>query len=398
MSKQKMSVVAEISVASNKSLPVADDRDVQQFVAANTDFAFSLLREMAATQPDANVFFSPLSISLALTMTQAGAGGQTRRDMTDALGLRGISPEQISHAVSLLLPALTHPATGVEVRLANALWAGQSITLACTFCEDSLRFYEAHTQTLDFDAPTAAVIINGWVSENIGGNITDLVTPQDLLGGDVVLTNALYFHGKWQRPFRRMETQDALFTCEDGTKRSVPLMCRQGQFLYSETAEAQSVSIPYGDGRMSFHVVLPRDGQTLTGLINGLNQYIWESGAAAMSYSDVVLYLPRFQAQYGAYLKETLSALGMGSAFQPGANFGPMGLDDLVLSDVIHGAMIQVNEEGTVASAATLVKGDRGMPPPPRAIMRVDHPFFCAIRDNETGTLLFAGVIRDPGT
>lgn len=393
-----MSVVAEISAASNKPLPVADDRDVQQLVGANTDFAFSLLREMAAAKPDANVFFSPLSVSVALTMTLAGAGGQTRRDMTDTLGLRGISPEQISHAVSLLLPALTQPATGVEVRLANALWAGQSITLARTFCDDSLRFYDAHTQTLDFDAPGAADVINGWVYENTGGNIANLVAPQDLSGGDVVLTNALHFHGKWQTPFRRTATLDAPFTCEDGTKRSVPLMYRQGQLLYSETAEAQSVSIPYGDGRMSFHVILPRDGQTLTGLINGLNRYSWEGDASAMSYADVELYLPRFQAHSGAHLKETLSALGMGSAFQSGANFGPMGLSDLFLADVIHEALIQVNEEGTVASAATLVKGDRGMPPPPRTIMRVDHPFFCAIRDNDTGTLLFAGVIRDPKT
>lgn len=114
-----------------------------------------------------------------------------------------------------------------------------------------------------------------------------------------------------------------------------------------------------------------------------------------MKPTQMTLFLPKFQASYQATLNQPLIALGMGPAFSGGADFAPMGLHGSFISAVIHKATLDVDEEGTVAAASTAVITSRAARPMPTTVMRVDHPFFCAIRDNATGTLLFAGVIED---
>ena len=156
------------------------------------------------------------------------------------------------------------------------------------------------------------------------------------------------------------------------------------------------MSLPYGAGRMSLYVFLPKPGSSLSGLTAGTNADTWNGWMGQMKPTQMVIFLPKFQASFQATLNQPLIALGMGPAFGPEADFAPMGLHGSFISAVVHKATLDVDEEGTVAAASTAVVMSRSARPMPKTVMRVDHPFFCAIRDNATGTLLFAGVIEDP--
>jgi serpin B len=376
---------------------VAADPAVRAVAAANTDFGFRLLHQLTRNHRTGNVFFSPLSISSALAMTLNGAGGQTERDMAKTLGLEGVTRDQVNHANGLLLPSLDSPDPKVQVMIASALWANHGVTLAPDFRERCRLSYDARAESLDFGSPEAVKTINGWVSQSTQGKITHLINQGDIAAATAVLTNAVYFHGKWQTPFDKAETQNAPFKMAGGKTKSVPLMRHEGSFSYAETPRLQAVSLPYGDGRMSLYVLLPKTGHSVDGLANGLDGKAWEKQAAVMRPMRLTLFLPRFKAEYEARLRGPLSALGMASAFEGGADFRPMGLNGSFIGDVIHKAMLDVDEEGTVAAAATgIIAAASAMPMSPVAVMRVDHPFFMAIRDNATGTILFEGVIRDP--
>ena len=382
-------------------LIVAADPHVRQVVAANTGFGFNLLAQLSQNTPG-NVFLSPFGVTSALTMALGGAGGDTRRDMASALGLGAMTQEQITQANALLLPSLTPSDPGVELSVASALWANRGTAFSPAF-QQATGLYHAHVETLDFTYPGAADTINGWVKENTKGKIDHLVSSPDLVGATGILTNAVYFHGIWQNKFVKTATHDGPFTLEDGTTKTLPLMSQVEMFSYLDTSDFQAVSLPYKPGRLSLYVFLPKPGRNLDGFLSGLTANSWEGWLGKMQSTKVNITLPRFKVSYQAALNQPLTALGMRSAFAPGADFTPMGLQSpsgqgSFLTGVAHKAILEVDEEGTVAAAATGLVfgfGGGGFAHPPVA-MRVDHPFFCAIRDNVTGAVLFVGVIRDP--
>lgn len=382
------------------SLLAAADPQVRKVTAANTGFGLQMMGLLSQNTPG-NVFFSPFGVSSALTMVLGGAGGDTRRDMASALGLGTMTPDQITQANALLLPSLTQADPSVELTVASALWAGRDTAFSPAF-QQTASLSHAHVETLDFASPSAADTINGWVKGNTKGKIDHLVSSPDLVGATGVLTNAVYFHGTWQNKFVKTATQDGLFRLEDGTTKTLPLMAQVETFSYLDTSDFQAVGLPYGTGRLSLYVFLPKPGRSLDGFVNGLTANSWEGWMGKMQAAKVNITLPRFKVSYQAPLNQPLMALGMASAFTAGADFTPIGLQSpsgqgSFLTGVVHKAILEVDENGTVAAAATGVfaSGGGGFAHPP-AVMRVDHPFFCAIRDNVTGTLLFVGAIRNP--
>ena len=148
---------------------VAANPGVQKMSAAGNDFGFRLLHRLAADHPSENLFFSPFSISEALMLTMSGAGGKTQQDMAKTLGLARLPQDKISAANALLLPSLENPDSKVEVSIANALWANQSVTFSRTYQSDAKQFYSAQTTALDFAAPSASDTINRWVSSSTQG-------------------------------------------------------------------------------------------------------------------------------------------------------------------------------------------------------------------------------------
>ena len=211
----------------------------------------------------------------------------------------------------------------------------------------------------------------------------------------LVLVNGTYFHGDWLSPFQAGETQPAPFHRATGGDVGVPLMHRSGHFVYGEGPDYQAVMLPYR-GEVALLVVLPRAPRAPADFAPYLDAHRFGEIAADQNGATGELWLPRFELDVQASLVEPLTALGMGPAFLPGADFSgvaPSCEKECRISTVVQRARLQMDELGTTAATATAVVMARAAyrPPRPPFQMIVDRPFRIAIQHVPTGTLLFAG-------
>ncbi|MDE0399464.1 MAG: serpin family protein [Candidatus Poribacteria bacterium] len=369
-------------------------------VTANTQFGFDLFNEIRKIEEDKNIFISPLSISIALAMTLNGASGETEQAMANTLHLQGLGSEAINPGYAGLRQALQVADPKVILTIANSLWARQGVPFKQDFLQRNTQFFGAEVSTLDFTDPNTLPTINQWVNTNTNGKITKIL---DEINPDMVLflINAIYFKGTWQTEFDPSRTRDGTFYLTTGDEKQIPMMTRTGDYPYYENYEAkfQAISLPYGDGRMSMYIFLPYPESDINTFLEGLNTENWERWVSQLHDQEVFLSMPKFKLEYKKTLNNPLQSLGMGIAFAPGlADFSQMAdLEalgkNLYIGEVLHKAVVEVNEEGTEAAAVTSV-GIRATSAPP-AFM-ANRPFFFAIRDNETKTVLFMGTVMDP--
>jgi serine protease inhibitor len=376
-----------------------DDR----LIAATSRFAFKIYDQVLKQRTSKNVFISPASVILALAMTYNGAEGETRQAMADALEVEGMSLEEVNRASADLQSILLTADSKVQLKIANSLWARNGFSPKPTFIQRSKEYYAAEVASLDFASPSAPARINSWVKTNTEGKIEKIV---DLIDQDTILflINAIYFKGQWQVEFAKEKTKDDVFRIADGHQKKLPMMFQSGKYQYQKGKDFQAVVLPYGSGRISMYVFLPDEHTTLDQFERNLTPENWENWMRGFRITPGELTLPRFKVEYEADLNDMLKALGMAEAFDPlRANFS--GIAELnpgnriYISKVKHKAFAEVNEEGTEAAAVTSVVGSltSAQQPQENFIMKVDHPFFFAIRDNATGVVLFIGSVADPG-
>lgn len=383
--------------AANESRGSASPEQPAAIAEANNKFALDLYRQLRQAQPG-NLFFSPSSISTALAMTAAGARGETAAEMAQMLHLP--QTQEVHAALHAFLQQLNAQDSGYQLVIANRLWGQQGYQFQPDFLETTKRYYNASLVPVDFrQSEKVRQTINDWVGEATQGKISDLIPPGALDElSRLVLTNAIYFKGKWQLPFAEQATQQALFHTSPQKSVAVPLMSNKGRYAYGMFGDWQLVELPYTGEKLSMMVLLPSEGKSLAELAPQLSPQKLQQWAEGLRPQEVQVYLPRFKmtAQFG--LKETLQQLGMRQAFDAGkADFsGIASQDELFISAVIHKAYVEVNEEGTEAAAATgVVVGVRSLPPPP-VIFRADRPFVFLIRDRESGAILFLGQLIEP--
>jgi serine protease inhibitor len=369
-----------------------------KLIAANTRFGFKLFSEIVKSEPGKNVFVSPSSVAIALAMTYNGAGGTTQQAMAKALDLQGMTLTDLNQANADLKGLLETPEAKVQLAIANSLWARQGVDFKSQFLERNRKFYAAKITDLDFRDPKAPTAINNWVKEQTQGKISQIV--DDLSPNDVLfLVNAIYFKGAWTREFDPKATQPKPFYLLNGQSKSHPMMAQSGEYRYSETDAFQAVALPYGEQRrMSLYLFLPKPNSTLATFQKTLTADNWQTWMGGFRRRSGSIQVPRFKLEYGVELRKVLSTLGMGVAFNPNqANFTGLSSVATYISDVKHKTFVEVNEEGTEAAATTSV-GIRttSVPVDPPFNLVIDRPFFCAIRDNQTGTVLFMGTIVEP--
>lgn len=373
------------------------NREVNPLAKAYTGFALELLRQLAGSHPQEDILFSPASVAVALAMTYHGAAGETRGEMGRVLGVRDLDLATFNAANRSLLTVLEAADPRARATLANSLWARQGFPFHQSFLDTNQQYYAAHIQQLDFEDPGSPDIINAWVRRKTRDKIPGIV---DRIDRDHILflINAIHFKGSWSTRFERAATRDGSFTLPDGTVVTHPLMSRAGSFQHYQGEGFQAVRLPYGSGRVSMYVFLPASQTGLAGLLDALTPETWASWLASFREAEGHLVLPRFRLETEYELAGPLQALGMELAFDPeGADFSAMCPvpPNVYIGRVKHKAMVDVDEEGTEAAAATSVEV-RQASMPVGFQMVVDRPFLFAIVDDEAGMILFMGTVLDP--
>jgi serpin B len=367
-------------------------------VQAQTEFGLALFETLRQESPQSNVLISPASVAIALTMTYNGAAGDTQAAMAEVLRLQGMDIQTINQANQALQEYWASADPAIELAVANSLWYNQDLPVHADFIERMQAVYQAEVAALDFTNPAAKATINDWVKGQTRDRIPTIVDniPADQL---MFLINAVYFKGDWTQAFDPELTEDRPFTLLDGSDIQHPGMIQQGDYLYLETDQFQAVSLPYGEEALSFEVILPAEGVALEEFYQQLTPENWQTWMSQLRSRPGSLQLPRFQFAYEADLIPALKALGMEVAFTDSADFSGLTPLAAAINQVRHKTFIDVTEEGTEAAAVTsigIMPTSIPAQPDPPFQMEVDRPFLVAIRDRQTGALLFLGSVVDP--
>jgi serpin B len=396
------------------SLPPASPspQSEQNVVDANNRFGFDMYKNLSK-DPDSsgsNLFFSPFSLSSALALVYEGARGTTADEIRSVFHF----PEEDSvrrQGFADINAGMNSGDSGYVLRTANALWAETTYPFLPEYISNAEQWYSAPVTSLDFitSPEDSRKIINTWVEDRTNGKIPNLL-PAGAIDPStrLVITNAVYFKGTWVKQFDKNETREADFTITPGvpvgTTTRVQMMQRTDKdaiFNFTETDRFQALEMPYAHEsgkQLSMLVILPK-GTDLASVENSLDTRDLSSLRNSLAPGRVDVYFPKFRLETTYDLPDTLAAMGMPTAFSDSADFSGMdGTRSLSISDVIHKAFIDVNEEGTEAAAATAVEiyATGILPRETIPVFRADHPFLFLIIDDETGNILFIGRLVNP--
>ncbi len=384
-----------ILLASITIVSAQDTTAMHKLAIANNDFSFRIFRQLTGNDPHDNIFISAPSITIALDMVYNGAAGATKNAMAKILGIQDMKLEQINQANRALSTTLKKTDPKVILNISNSLWGKSGISFKPDFLDRNKKFYDAEISTLNFEDPTSANTINNWVNDKTNGKITKIVEELDP-SMILMLVNAIYFKGKWTLEFDKKETHEAPFYLLDSTTKTVPMMTQSDRYLYLEDDNLQAIRLPYGEGKMSMYIFLPKEPLGLKDFLAGLNQETWAQMLDKFSFKEGDISLPRFKLDYSITLNEALEKLGLTNFFSD-ADFSGISKEPSFVSGVLHKTYLEVNEEGTEAAAVTSVMVATAVANEPEPFtMIVDHPFFCAIHNEETGSILFMGEITEP--
>jgi serpin B len=361
------------------------------------DFAFRLHREFARAEPKGNLFHSPPGIWTAFAMLSAGAEGTAKGELLRFLGAE-TKPEAVLHAGSeAWLASLVSTDPKVHLEVANAAWFYRKSGVLPAFRDLVVKRYRAAVE--EFDNPGMATDrLDAWISERTEGllkNVAPRPVPEALR---FYLANVVYFKAAWSSPFVKDRTADDDFIHEDGRRERRPFMRAETTLLFLESERFRMARLPYGEkGRFGMIVAVPSGTETLAGFSEALNAASWKEWTSRLAPRHLALSMPRFKADTRLNLLDLLKPMGVKAVFEPAGRplqrLSPE--NGLFVDAAVHQTALEVDEAGTRAAAATILRGSITSVPPTPVPFKVDRPFFCAIVD-EKQRILFMGLIRRP--
>ena len=369
----------------------------RHLIESDNKFGLKLFREIIKEEKDKNVFISPLSISMALGMTNNGANGETQEAMQEVLELSGMTLQEVNESYQSLIELLSGLDPKVQFQIANSIWYRLGLTPETEFVTLCKEYFDALVSGLNFADPNASKIINAWVEESTNGKIDEIV--DDPIGDLTLmfLINAIYFKGTWTYQFEEDSTRDTVFTLPDGTQKPCKMMQQSAFCDYFSSDDFKAVDLPYGDGDFSMTIFLPDPDTDIDSLVAEFTPENLEYWLGSFSSDSGDIFIPKFKIEYDLLLNGVLKALGMEIAFDcKRADFSNMYEDaEVCIGRVKHKTYVEVNEEGTEAAAVTsveMITTSIGSP----SLIRVDRPFIVLIRENVSQTILFIGKIVEP--
>ncbi|MBA3992143.1 MAG: hypothetical protein C0469_01355 [Cyanobacteria bacterium DS2.3.42] len=378
---------------------------------STSNLCFRLMNHLGVHK--SNICISPLSISAALQLTVAAAGGNTLSEMLQTLGLHSFGRDELALDYRTVFDSLNETndksqwkgeGASVKFLLANSAWFHQSVQVHPGFADHVQTQYAAECANLDFGNGSSIQTINNWVSQKTFGKIPSIVT-QLTPANYFVLLNCAYFRARWSTPFQENRTLPRDFYLSDGNVIQVPTMHGFREVEYFNDQYMEMVQLPYTDDRFNMYLIQPAKNIDLPSFVSQISVEHWDSWMPRLTKREGQLAFPKFCMEFGVSLVSWLSQIGIKELFTPQADLWNILAPEqqkppfLCVSDIMHKAFIDVNELGTEAAAATCVTayGSAHMPKPPFE-MTVDRPFLFVMADKVTRVIMFAGAVYDPRT
>lgn len=392
-----------------------------ELLNSNRGFAFKLFNATVAKEPEKNVLLCPTSLSQDFALLQNGADAKAREQILSVFGFDNLSAAEINRQTAALrrtliydpqpkASSIPHRKREVEpppiccaaprehLKLAGSVWAVPQVKFRSQFLEINMKFYSFHLASVSNKGQAATDAVNTWVARQTGGLLTNAL--DSWAADDFLVVDTTWFKGTWQRPFDVTQTHPGDFTLASGQRKRVPMMAQGGHFSYLRGPKFQAVLLPYGHAVM--YVFLPDLDSSLKEFEQSLTSENWAEWLSQISDREGYLELPRFRSDYQEYLTETLREFGLGRLFDSSASFRQLvdNPEGARLTRVLQAVSIEVDEKGTEAVSATFTGGVIGGvssgPRPEPFRMIVDHPFFFAICDKQTNSVLYMGAVNEP--
>ncbi|MFO7827560.1 MAG: serpin family protein [Bacteroidales bacterium] len=368
----------------------------QLLVDNNNRFAFDIYKEFKSDH--SNLIFSPFSISSAMAMTYAGAENNTAKEFQNSLYF--LEEKELFHQEfsNLLKNFDSDKKSSVEFYNANSLWVQKNFKLKDEFLMINKKYYSSALFSADFNNPgQSSKEINDWVEKNTKNKINNLIQPS-ALGPDtrLVLVNAIYFKGGWDKPFKSEKNTEDKFTISKNEEVTTTFMNGEIKTWYYKDCLKEIIEIPYADNDYAMIIILPKNYRKLKWVERFLSVKCMERYVKKREKLSVKISIPKFKLDGEFDLKEALNELGLKDAFTGAADFSAMADEKLFIDKVVHKATIDVNEEGTEAAAATAVMMRKTSVLMESVSFKADHPFIYAIKNTKNGTIYFLGRVMNP--
>ncbi len=375
----------------------------KEIVKADINTAITVFSKVAQTSsPKPNFMLSPYSFNVAMAMLLNGANGETKTEIETTLGYTSQLGQVLNEYYQKVGQTLIKVDPSTKLETFNSIWHRENYVLNSKFNKTMLDYYDTHIATVNFTDPNTKNIINQWCAEKTHNLIKEVVFKTKK--SDVIyLINSLYFKANWaeQFEFQASDTQQNYFSLENGRKVLVEMMVQRPlKMPYFNNEFFEAVELPYGNGAFSMLVILPKAGLSVT----KMSEELAKTGTFAellntSKNQKVRLWLPKFKINYRIELRETLELLGITKAFSLKADFSNVfeGNKQFNVDKINQVTYIDVNEKGTAAGAVTVVEGgDGAMPPDDEIEFAADRPFAFAIKEKNTGSILFIGKVGNP--
>ena len=381
-------------ITDNKLVPIELTKAESAVANSANEFAFDAYR---ALYKEEQMLLSPLSLSLALSMTACGANGTTAEEMAATLGFSDMSVEDIAGYYKKMASVLAIIDKTTTFESGNSVWIDNGFPVRKDFLSTVKDMFAAEAINAKFSDPATLDAVNDWCSDKTHGKVEKMLeqlSPHTVM----LLINALYFNGKWGFEFNS-KTNKEKFKTIGGESVNVDMMSTEKDLNYTDVEGWTMVELPYGNGAFQMDVILPPADMQFSKAVEALDYERFNLLNMTTRLSKVSLKMPEFKFQYSVEgLKDALIGLGMESAFSPSADFSEMADlvpgDALYIGDVKQKTFIDVNTKGTEAAAVTVVemKLNSSVPPTPQKVsFTADRPFFFIIREQSTGSILFIG-------
>ena len=384
----------EDKISTNSAIP--DDFEFANIIDANNKFAINFYSQVSQGSDD-NIFFSPWSISTAFAIAFEGAKENTADEIRKVFGFPS-DYEKRTNEFKSAMDDLNPNNSKYQLSVANALWLADKFEPHEEYVNTTTNFYDSDVSTVNFISNDGVDQINAWVEDKTQEKIKNILEPGSTDEDTrLAITNAIYFKSNWVTQFNEHKTSNDIFWNDDITS-TIPLMhLESAYFNYTQMEQLQILKMPYDGDRLSMLVLLPNENNGLDALEESLsieNLNLWQN---QLHSQKVEVFMPKFKLETTYDLKTLLVEMGMSTPFSEGiADFSGIAPISLFISQAVHKAFVDVNEEGTEAAAATaiVISTESYKPPPP--VFRADHPFVFLIQDDSTGNILFIGRMVNP--